>query len=557
VPGCLQSRGVLVLAAMACALGLAPTQCAAQTEPVFSTVSGVVKDSLTGQPIERALVDAQNDAVLTDSEGRFELRLEDGVASIQVRRPGYVVNRGASMRTFRVSANMKPLTFYLVPAASITGRVTVTNGGDADNVTFTAYRRRVMNGHDRWMQAGVAITNGEGVFRIFELDAPGAYVLCSRATEERSGLRGKAVFGFPSVCFPASPGDGAANVLNLGVGQQADVDIPISRQPFYQLNMVEQNNPPGQGMQIEIHDQSGLPVGFPVRWNSDRQTAEAQLPNGSYFADARAWGNTISYARADFKVNNGPLSGVNLTLLPLTPVSVVVRKEFTASTDQATAFENQAGAIESRVMNDVSSGLNLQLIPMDSMDGGGGQPLRHSPVADSNHFEMPNVIPGRYWVQASYFLGGYVSAISSGGVDLMKDPLVVGPGSTTEPIEITLRNDGGEIDFTLNAPPAANQSAGEDAVELGAAAVYAIPSGTRGANLPRAGGFPGALGKLPNIPPGAYRVVALDTFQNLDAMDALELAKLADKGKSVAVVAGGTVNVQLDVIKTSVEGQNP
>jgi hypothetical protein len=546
----LQSKGVLIVAAMACTLGLAPPHCAAQTETAFDTVSGVVKDSLTGQPIERALVDAQNDAVLTDSEGRFELRLEEGVGSIQVRRPGYVVNRGASMRTFRVSENMKPLTFYLVPTASITGRVTVTNDGDADNVTFTAYRRRVMNGQERWMQAGAATTNGEGVFRIFELDAPGAYLLCSRAAEERLGRRGKAVFGYPSVCYPASPGDGAANVLNLGVGQQADVDIPIARQPFYQVNMIEQNSPQGQGMQIQIHDQSGMPIDFPVRWNQDRQTAEAQLPNGNYFAEARGWGNSILYARADFKVYNGPVSGVNLTLLPLTPVVVVIRKEFTASPDPA-------AMVESRVMNDVSSGLNLQLIPMDSMDGGGGQALRHSPGADANHFEMINVIPGRYWVQASYFFGGYVSAISSGGVDLTKDPLVVGPGSTTEPIEITLRNDTGEIDFTLNAPPAANQNAGEEASELSGAAVYAIPTGTRGVNLPRTGGFPGSLGRLPNLAPGAYRVVALDTFQNLDAMDALELAKLADRGKSVSVVAGGTVNVQLDVIKTSVEGQNP
>jgi len=535
---------------MACALGLAPRHCAAQNEPAFSTVSGVVKDSQTGQPIERALVDAQNDAVLTDSEGRFELRLEDGVASIQVRRPGYGVNRRASMRTFRVSANMKPLTFYLVPAASITGRVTVTNGGDADNVTFTAYRRRTMNGHERWMQAGAATTNGEGVFRIFELEAPGVYVLCSRATEERLGRRGKAVSGYPSVCYPASPGDGAANVLNLGVGQQADVDIPIARQPFYQVNMVEQNSPPGQGMQIGIHDQSGMPVSFGVRSNLDRQTAEAALPNGSYFAEARGYGNTVSYARADFKVYNAPVSGVSLTLLPLAPVVVVVRKEFTVSPDPG-------AVVESRVANDMSSGLNLQLIPMDSMDGGGGQPLRRSPGADSSHFEIMNVIPGRYWVQASYYLGGYVSAMSSGGVDLMKDPLVVGPGSTTEPIEITLRNDAGEIDFTLNTPPVGEQSAGGDADELGGTAVYAIPTGTRGPNLPGARGFPGRPGQLPNIAPGSYRVVALDTFQNLDAMDAQDLAKLADKGISVNVVAGGTVNVQLDVIKTSVEGQSP
>jgi hypothetical protein len=550
VPGCRQSNGIPILAAMACVLAIAASHCAAQTEPAFSTVSGVVKDSLTGQPIERALVDAQNDAMLTDSEGRFELRLQEGLASIQVRRPGYVVDRIGGMRTFPVSANMKPLTFYLVPMAGITGRVRVTNGGDADNVTFTAYRKRSMNGREQWMQAGAANTNGEGVFRIFDLDAPGSYVLCSRPSEDRQGQRGKAVFGYPSVCYPASPGDGAANMLNLGVGEQADVEISIARQPFYQVNMVEQNNPPGQGMQIQIHDRSGIPLGFPVQWNQDRQTARAQLPNGSYYAEARGRGNANWYARADFKVNDAPVSGVNLTLLPLAPVAVQIRKEFTASTEQA-------ALIERGFVDEMNSGLNLQLVPVDSMDGGGGQPLQHVPGADSNRFEIPNVIPGRYWVAASYFLGGYVSAISSGGVDLTKDPLVVGPGSTTEAIEITLRNDTGEIDFTISAPPAGDQSAGEDRSELHGAAVYAIPTGTRGMNFPHAGAFPGGSGQLSNLAPGAYRVVALDTFQNLGAMDAQELAKLSDKGKTVTVAAGATVNVQLDVIKSSVEGQNP
>jgi hypothetical protein len=74
---------------MACTYGIASIRCVAQTTPAMFTVSGVVKNSLTGQPIPRALVNAQTDAVLTDSEGRFELRLQEGGAWLQVRRPGY------------------------------------------------------------------------------------------------------------------------------------------------------------------------------------------------------------------------------------------------------------------------------------------------------------------------------------------------------------------------------------------------------------------------------------------------------------------------------------
>ena len=52
-------------------------------------VKGVVLNSVTHQPVARALVDAHEAAVLTDNDGRFELSLPAGGAQISVRRPGY------------------------------------------------------------------------------------------------------------------------------------------------------------------------------------------------------------------------------------------------------------------------------------------------------------------------------------------------------------------------------------------------------------------------------------------------------------------------------------
>ncbi len=44
---------------------------------------------------------------------------------------------------------------------------------------------------------------------------------------------------------------------------------------------------------------------------------------------------------------------------------------------------------------------------------------------------------------------GYVAAVSSGGVDLLHNPLVVPPGGTSSPIEITLRDDGGTVEGAI------------------------------------------------------------------------------------------------------------
>ena len=548
-----RSRVVLILVAMACTDGIASIDCVAQTAPAMYTVSGVVKNSLTGQPIPRALVNAQTDEVLTDGEGRFELRLPESGAWLQVRRPGYSNQERRGGHMVRVSAKMAALTLYLVPSASITGRLTGTNGGDAANIAFTAYRRRTVNGHDRWIQAGAATTNGDGVFRMYEMAAPAAYVLCSRATPEHLGMpvQRSVIAGYPQVCYPANPGDGDANLLNLAVGQQADVDIPLTRQPFYEVGLVEQNASRGQGRAFEIHDQNGLPVAYSTRWDEQRRTVVAELPNGLYYADARTWGETPAYGRVDFKVANAPLEGLNLTMLPLAPLAVEVREEFTGN-------RAPADAVRDGVVTDASNGLNLSLNPVNAMMDGGGQPLEHPKGADRNHFVMNNVVPGSYWVQASYILGGYISSITSGGVDLMREPLVVGHGNSTEPVEITLRNDGGEIDCTLSSLPNGAEDAGAvPAEESQMTIVYAIPAGSGTSTLPRAASSPRTPARIMNLAPGTYHVVALDANRNLDDADSKGLATLAEQGKSVTVLAGGTINVQVEPIKSAGEGLNP
>ena len=78
-------------------------------------------------------------------------------------------------------------------------------------------------------------------------------------------------------------------------------------------------------------------------------------------------------------------------------------------------------------------------------------------TSDGSSFEIDNVGPGRYWVEPSPF-EGYVSSITSGGVDLARDPLVVGAGSTSAPIEVTLRNDSGTISAQLATGEIGEQS---------------------------------------------------------------------------------------------------
>jgi hypothetical protein len=536
------SLAAFSLAMVPGSLLVAPTCQAQQTRDSY-TVTGVVKNSITGQPVARTLVDGQTDAALTDNEGHFELHLSQRFTQLQVRRPGYTSGERNGFHSLSLSAETTNLTLYLTPTASITGHVVTENRGDPPDVSFTAYKRRQVRGHERWLVAANAATDSEGVVRMYEMEAPATYVLCSRPFREQGFAPepGKPIFGYPAQCFPAGPAEGSDG-LNLSAGQQAEFEIPLTRQRFYPVTIATPNHPQGQ-VGIQIRYSNGLETDQGFRWNQQTSTWEAELPNGSYYAEGRSQcGKTTCYGRVDFKVANTGLQGLSLAVVPLAPVPVAVHKDFTDKVAHETTFTSIATGRRTIAIE----GILLELLPADDVTGitnnWGARPLRRPEGSDSDLLEIEGVTPGRYWVQAS-FHEGYVSAITSGGVDLTKDPLVVGAGNSTTPIEITLRNDGGEINCAVVGTS-------------GGVQVYAIPMGPHITRIQNWGGGMDGQVRISNLAPGTYSVIALDGFSDLNSMDTRELNRLAEKGKTVTVTAGGTVNVQIGVTQTSAEEQN-
>ena len=558
-------RRVAQIAAIAAAIVLAETfaglTCAQESHP--AVVSGEVRNRLTGQPIARALVDAQIDAVLTDSEGRFELHLFSGLSTgVQVRRPGYTSGEeGSGGHRLYVQGDISGLVLYLTPTATITGHVSVPDDADTIGMNFIAYRRATRNGHTQWQQVGSGNTNTDGVFKMYDLPSPGDYVLCNRMFPDRTAgpRQGKPLRGIPSQCYPSDPGDSLENLLHISPGQKAEVEIPRTMQPFYPVKIRMANQPAGHGSGFEVYSQNGIPTGAGMQ-QKDEGVTEVDLPNGSYYAEHRNWGKEVSYGRVDFKVENGsPVDALTLVPLPLAPVVVQFHKDFTARA------EEQGTRVV--MVNNAGPPAQLELTPADGMyQGGGGRPIRHTEGAPGDVFEMDGVTPGRYWVQASWAAEGYVSAISSGGVDLLREPLTIGPGNTMAPIEVTLRNDTGQIDCTVNEktiPAMATNGFISNASNVAGPTVYAIPAGARllrGILSYNAGTGPNATTvpvSMPNLAPGTYHVVALENYRDIDWLDDQQLARLEDKGKTVTVPAGGTVNVQVDVIKSDDEEPGP
>src|SRR5579863_100351 len=550
---------VLIPVELACVLLLSGSG-RSQEDPQTYPVRGIVENSLTHQPVARALVEAGDQAVLTDGEGRFEMNLPESRLAIRVRRPGYAGEQ-AQGHLVGVGPNMPDLTLYLMPSAGVTGHVALSSGDSAGGLRFSAYRRRGQEGRYRWTHAGDAMTNSVGIFRFLQLEAPGFYVICTEGMRERYGAATpKApVFGYPPVCAPG--GDAAlSNPLWIGKGQQADLEISLTRQRFYSVSVTMPNSSPNQGVSFQIADQNGLPMGGGARWNEQRSSWETELPDGIYRAEVRSGGERGFYGRVDFRLAGAPLTGLTVAVGQLHPIPVEIRKNFTAREPDSPI------TIAGAASPDEGPGMVISLTPADALfdNDGGGNLERRAGSSDTSQYEIRFWRPGAYWVRAFAF-NGYISSMTSGGTDLMREPLVIGPGGQASPIQVTLRNDTGSIECRVNQPDAATgpgAAGGGSPLDAPAAvgeekmiAVYAIPQFPLSSRTPQAVGEGSGRFQIDNLAPGAYRVVAVEHLEQQWSDNVPDAALRASKGQLVTVEPGATSHVVVEFNASGDEGE--
>jgi hypothetical protein len=459
--------------------------------------------------------------------------------------------------------NAPDLILNLTPMATITGHVSVSNGAEPGELYFQAYRAEYRLGRVRWNVFGQAKTDSNGTFRFYDLDAPAKYLLCSQQKQEQRGIPSstRVVYGYPTTCYPSSLGTDSEGLLLLAPGQHADIELSIAREPFHRVSIAV-SSPQGQHAGVNIYAHDGKNISGWGGWKEEDQTWDAWLPNGMYYAESRAWDqSSASYGRVDFKVADTALNGVRMAVLPLSPVEVIIHKLFTDPPPN----ENSHGYVirTGTPQNQADPGLQLELIPLERRleGGGGGIDLNHADDEPPDHFQAMNVTPGRYWVYVSWVSTGYVSAITSGGTDLTREPLVVGEGNTVPPIEVTVRNDGGSLDCTIKGLADSSLQTGRRMFGgplPSSPMVAAFPIGPRYATFPQTSlSDPNGTVRLDNLPPGLYRLITLSKFRDLDSEDPAEIAELMAKGKLVRIEAGSTTSVQLELGASGDSEPNP
>src|SRR3569833_4255033 len=161
--------------------GRQSTESMAQQQGPLRTIRGIVVNSVTSEPIPRALVfvgGPQQQSTFTDSGGRFQLEnVSEGKVYIQAQRPGFKSGSRQGGRQIAVSAQTSEVSLQLEPMARIQGRITNEDGEPLQGVAVHALMPFISAGKRRWVQQKPGLTtDATGRFSIEDL-AAGRYIL--------------------------------------------------------------------------------------------------------------------------------------------------------------------------------------------------------------------------------------------------------------------------------------------------------------------------------------------------------------------------------------------
>jgi hypothetical protein len=523
-------------------------------------IHGVVLDALTNKPVGRALVTLMEIAALTDSDGRFALdvrlsmgnlpggaafRPSLGVPSgfpmvLMARRPGYLTMQRPPMLLLRDNGPEVPeLTIKIMPESILRGRLATSAAEPPIGVQVQLFRKQVEDGLANWGLIGAAQTNSRGEYRFADLPA-GDYKVMTREWVENGSIVPVSpgpMTGYPPVYYPNELDLATAAPIHIAAGETAQVDLNLRAQPYYQVSIPVMNVPHGTGLNVTVGEEDGS-SGFSLRFNPQTQKIEGSLPNGAYDVRIISYGEIQSSAAARIEIAGGPFHGAPISLVSSGVIPVVVREEYTADSGGGT----REGPVFSRVGNRRPRPLELILRP----DGTNGPTagLRNPTGKGNEGLVVENAREGKYrvWVMPNR---GYVASATSGGVDLLRKPLVVGAGGASAPIEITLRDDTATLDGTVSPIPAT----GVESNPYGGVSVFCFPFESEVGRLVQ--GFAGVDGKfsIQNLPPGRYLVLAFSTpNRNLEYRNQEVLRQYESKGTIVTLEPGQKTEVNVSVL---------
>jgi hypothetical protein len=510
----------------------------------------------------------QQYAMLTDDEGRFEFKFpplepepkEDLTAPpdasvlrarqlrmmrnsrpamFQARKPGFLESWPNSSNG-GVLPNQTEVVIYLDPESLIIGHVEVPGLESGMRIRVELYRREIREGLEVWQFTRNFRTWADGEFRFCDLPA-GTYKLGTAEEVDRDPLTftpGGQQFGYPPVFYPAAIDFASATPIQLAEGTTFRANLSPVRHGYYPVKIPIANGTVGQPINVRVYPVGHAGPGYSLGYNSGEQLIQGMLPDGNYTLEALSQGQPGSTGFLNFSVGPGSVEGPVLNLVPNTSLTVAVKEEFNSG-QSVFVEEAPTASPDGRVEGARRRRANVQVLLMPIEEFGSAETRVSEPwegIAEHT-VVVPNVQPGRYRVNVQTG-AGYAASIQYGGIDLLRQPLVVGLGGSSSPIEVTLRDDGAEVEGKV-----------EDETQ---GFVYFLPLGGGPGQFRQTTSAPDGSFGLAQLPPGSYRVLAFERQQDeLAYADAEAMRKLESKGEIIQLDAGQKEHLRLRIIRGS------
>ena len=349
VLGCRPRRSLLfwlpALIVLVCLyLQPAPSQDAQEPNAASNSLRGTVINSVTREPIARALVATADNrfAEFTDDQGRFEFQLPriesnsnspaEGMAfynvsaQLMARKPGFL-DSGMSSSPPQSTVG-DDITIALVPESRIVGRVNLPSSNQSDRITVQVYKRQVRDGRAFWTPGASATTRSNGEFRIANLMA-GTYKIFTSELMDRDPItfdpRGQ-LYGYPPIYYPAATDFASASAITLEAGKTFQVELAPVLQPYYPVKIAVTNFPAQNGVNVSVALQGHKGPGYSLGYNGEG--IEGMLPNGIYTVEATLQqGQQTATGSVNITVKDGPLMYASMVVLPDGSIPVNITDE--------------------------------------------------------------------------------------------------------------------------------------------------------------------------------------------------------------------------------------
>ena len=522
------------LLALVCAAGMLRAQ---TSETSTYVIAGTVVNALSKTPIPKALVrinpaqaipDARASAArlaITSDDGRFAfLNVPAGKYQLSAARPNdraqMFLGHGSQFSTAVVTGpnfDTAHLVFPYHAAGALDGSVIDENGEPVRNAQIYAFRHDTIDGRLQYVRAGQAVSHGAGLFHFGHL-VGGSYLVAVSARPwfangaQRVEKASELDVAYPFTYYPGTAELSAATPITINEGNTSKIQIPLRAVPAIHLSLnlpATSSDPakagPGQPQQF-IQITTVGPDNIPITTHGvfPRQDISEGIAPGRYRLLQRG-------------TRNGEYSTNSSKIVDLT-------------TDTPLEFDTMghaavSGTVSIEGSEKITNPVVVMLAPVS-----GGPPLRAQAGKDL-HFEFSGgLAPGRYRVFLPANRAFFLKSITAKGANVSGGQVDLQPNAT---VQLSLvMTPSSDLKLPLQGVALRSGKPQAGAMVLLLPANHATTDLIRRDQSDLDGSF-----NLSEIPPGDYRLLAIDNGHGLAYRDPKVIAPYLAKAQSIKIGA--------------------